>query len=407
MVKRYKIWLALLLSLAMGCGSVQNADGEKQTENLTQTETQKQGESVTQAPKRSEITIQNSSTGQKPTPTPNPEDELNELVLVYDGLEYENVKDITIGEDGTLYALCITESIQSYEENRTVNIKKQEQWIYAFDKNGKIMWRAETFFPAIPLVKKVQVDSVVKHIEMGRVLLQAGGDGCLYMVVPGLAGIPVLYQLNLETWEWQELYRFARFSEINNLVFMGDRMYVHGLLANPSEKELVQNPEYVEQYQHRYEGQTIGYMDMENLDAGVTLLPIDVPGDMIKLDEDTLGIYQTGDEAWRFWKYTPAQELWEKTDIGVSYYRSMPEESEEKSPWCEYFSGYGAGCIYRKNIFHICYETEDGTEQILFTSADSPQYLQSDGTFLYYYTEGNIHKIQRMEISKLLEYYNE
>ena len=395
-MKRQKIWLALLLSLSIGCGNGQHTDGEQQAENLTQTETQKQEGNVTEAPKRSEIIIQNSSTEQRPTPTPNPEAELDELVLVYDGLEYEDVKDITIGEDGTLYALCITERIQSYDKSKTVNIKKQEQCIYAFDRNGKIMWRAETLFPAIKLVEDVQVDSAL-------MLLEAGGDGCLYMVVPGLDKIPVLYQLNLETWEWKELYRFARFSEINNLVFMGERMYVHGLLVKPSEKELVQNPEYVEQYQHRYEGQTIGYMDMENLDAGVTLLPIDVPGDMIKLDEDTLGIYQTGDEAWRFWKYTPAQELWEKTDIGVSYYRSMPEESKEKSPWCECFSGYGDGCIYRKNMFNICYETEDGTEQILFTSGSSLQYLQSDGTFLYYYTMGNIHKIQRMEISKLFE----
>ena len=270
------------------------------------------------------------------------------------------------------------------------------------------MWRAETFFPAIPLVKKVQVDSVVKHIEMGRVLLQAGGDGCLYMVVPGLDGIPVLYQLNLETGEWQELYRFARFSEINNLVFMGDRMYVHGLLANPSEKELVQNPEYVEQYENHYKGQAIGYLDMKNPDAGVTLLPIDVPSEMIKLTEDTLGIYQTGDEAWRFWKYTPAQETWKKTDIAVSYYRSTWEERAEKSPWCKNFSGYADGCIYLKNVYDICYETEDGTERILFTESSYPYFLQSDGTFLYYYTHvGNTKKIKRIEISKLFENQNE
>ena len=44
LMKRHKIWLALLLSLAVGCGNSENADGEQQAENLTQTETQKQEE---------------------------------------------------------------------------------------------------------------------------------------------------------------------------------------------------------------------------------------------------------------------------------------------------------------------------------------------------------------------------
>ena len=43
-MKRYKIWLVLLLSFAIGCGSSQQTDGEQKAENLMQTEAQKQEE---------------------------------------------------------------------------------------------------------------------------------------------------------------------------------------------------------------------------------------------------------------------------------------------------------------------------------------------------------------------------
>ena len=185
---------------------------------------------------------------------------------------------------------------------------------------------------------------------------------------------------------------------------MEDRLYVYGILANPKEKQLVQNLEYLEKYPHFYQGETIGCLDMENLDAGITILPIDVPKEMIKLTEDTLGIYQTGEDADYFWKYTPAQETWEKTDIAVSYHQSTEEERSEKSPWCRNFTAYEDGCIYVKEKADICYETEDGTEQILLKSDAMPHNMQSDGTFLYYYTHvGDTKKIQRVKISKLFE----
>ena len=185
---------------------------------------------------------------------------------------------------------------------------------------------------------------------------------------------------------------------------MEDRLYVQGILKKPGEKELVQNPEYVEEYRYLYKGQAMGYLDMENIDAGVTLLPIDVPREIVKLDEDTLGIYLTGDEAWTFYKYTPAQELWEKTDIGVACYSSTLEEIDVRAPRCEEFCGYGDGCFYYKNRKFLCYETEDGTDKLSLMLPESPYYMQSDGTFLYYYTHvGGTTKIQRIEISKLFE----
>ena len=395
-MKRYKIWFILLLSLAIGCGNAQLADEEKQTENLTQTETQKQEGSVTEAPKRSEIVIQNSSTGQLPTPTPLP-GETDDLVLVYDRVK-GYFSDIAIADDGTLYAVCMWDIMK---QGRTPKeITQPNQTLYAFDKDGACLWQMDLLFQTGEL--GIMNFGYSSYNDNWMVI--EWYDGFLYTVVREYGETPVLYRLNLETWEWQELYRLEQFSQICYLVAMEDRLYVQGILKKPGEKELVQNPEHVDNYRYLYKGQAMGYLERENPDAGVTLLPIDVPREMIKIDEDTLGIYLTGDEAWTFYKYTPAQELWEKTDIGVAYYRSTVAEKDEKSPRCEKFCGYEDGCFYLKNYF-LCYETEDGTEQLMVALPDNPpHYMQSDGTFLYYYTHvGAKTKIQRMEISKLFE----
>ena len=142
-MKRHKIWLVLLLSLMVGCG--QNADGEKQAENLTQTEASKQEENktLTQAPKRSEITIQNSSTGQLPTPTPFP-GETDDLIFVYDRVK-GYFDDLAIADDGTLYAICDWDIKK--EGGSPKEITQPNQVLYAFDKNGACLWQMDLLFP--------------------------------------------------------------------------------------------------------------------------------------------------------------------------------------------------------------------------------------------------------------------
>ena len=338
------------------------------------------------------------TSGGASTPAPVVEDETKTPVFVYDKFDGE-VDSLAVAEDGTIYAICRQEESVYYPQNKVVKIRKPKQLLYAFDENGACLWRVEI---VLPTVMQKMVLGVRYEVKQEVVLEWA--DGFLYLVLPGVDKMPVLYQFSPETWEWQEIYRFEKFSEIHHLVFMEEKLYVQGILANPSEKEFVQKPEYVEQYQHLYDGQAIGYLDMGNTEAGVTLLSIDVPSDMIKLTEDTLGIYQTGDEFWSLWKYMPAKETWEKTDIGVCYYRSLPEEVSERCPTCKYFVGYEDGCIYVKNGQDICYETPDGTELSLFTSDASIQYLKSDGTFLYYYIQrGDLSEIRRLCIRELFE----
>ena len=386
-MKKGIVLVLLLTCMLGGCG-------QKETvQEAVPTPTKE----ATQTLETKVISMIQTSGGGAPSPTPLSEEEVETLEFVYDKFD-NSIYSFDVAEDGTLYAIYLQGETTFYSQEKMVEIGKPEQWLYAFDENGECLWRVEMLLPTVNLQYHLEgkVDTKMTVVEWE--------DGFLYVVLPELHKMPVLYRLDLETWEWQEIYRFEKFSEIRKLVFIEEKLYVYGILAKPSEKEFVQKPEYVEQYRHCYEGQAIGYLDMENTDAGVTLLPIDVPSDMIKLTEDTLGIYQTGEEAWRIWKYTPAKETWEQTDIGVSYYRSTVEESAEKSPVCQNFSGYADGCIYLKNGCDICYETPDGTELTLFTSGMIHD-LKSDGTFLYYYIRSiGGEEIRRIRISELFEH---
>ena len=385
-MKKVTVFVLLLACMLSGCN-------QKETvQDVVPTPTKE----VTQALETKVISIVQNSGGGVSSPTPRSEERTEDLVFVYDKFD-SSIYSLDVAEDGTLYAISLQAETTFYSQDKMVEIGKPKQWLYAFNANGECLWRVEMLLPTIDLQYHLEggVDTKMTVVEWE--------DGFLYVVLPEIHKMPVLYRLDLETWEWQEIYRFEKFSEIRKLVFMEEKLYVQGILAKPSEKEFVQKPEYVEQYQNRYEGQAIGYLDVENTDAGVTLLPIDVPSDMIKLTEDTLGIYQTGDEAWRIWKYTPAKETWEQTDIGLSYYRSTAEESAEKSPVCQNFLGYADGCIYLKNGCDICYETPDGTELTLFTSGMIHD-LKSDGTFLYYYIQSmEGEEIRRIRISELFE----
>ena len=356
--KQYKKGLALFLSLMIGCGNIQNADGEKQEEE----------------PIRSVITIQNTSTGQQASSateeTDNPIFEYTKFIKRVDGL--------AVDENGQLYIIHC---------NSVPKQTTQEIAVYAWDGTR---------------IKNEELD-----FSVGKATVFEWIDGSLYVVAPKVGDVPALYEINPETWEVQELYCFDTFAQISRVAFMENRVYVFGLLKNKDEKPFVQNLEYLESYRvNWYQGESIGYVDMENPDTGITLLPIDIPKDMIKLTEDTLGIYQMGEDARYFWKYTPAEEKWEKTDIAVSYYRSSFEEMMEKSATCEAFAGYGDGCIYVKNHGNFCYETVDGTETNLFTRDSSLTHWKTDGTYMFFYAYNSMgmggHEIWRVQISDLL-----
>ena len=416
---RHKIWLVLLLSFVLGCGNGQNGDGEKQIENVTKTEVLEQEDETkteiqeqTEILKKQENATQTEIQKQEENITKNETDE-----LVYTSDYLGNIDDIAVTEDGRLYAICFQALHEGYRESNgkeRLVITQPTQWLYEFDTNGACVCLGEMIYsPKEAMTLEWAEDS-------------------LYMVVLGINNIPVLYEVghlsevysevvetykesrkagehdmqkfsdvnNLDIWTLQERYRFDTFSAIKRLVFMEDRLYVYGVLTNPEENAFVQNLESLEMYVDTYTGQAIGYLDMKNLDAGVTLLPMDgIPQDMIKLTEDTLGVYLVGEDATSFWKYTPSKETWEQTDMAEVKFGGTAEDSVVYSE----FAAYEDGCFYVKNDNIVCYKQANGTEVELFESDGSVQGLKTDGTFLYYYSnEWSEKEVRRVEISELL-----
>ena len=397
-MKRYKIWCVLVLSLAVGCGKAQNADGEQQI----------------QVKKQEELLEQN---------------ETQELVYTFDYVG--NIDDIAVTEEGQLYVISLQELEQSKEEMNGKElsvIKKPTQWIYEFASDGACICQGEMLY------------------SPGKAMALEWSEGSLYMVIPGMNQMPMLYQVDdmasvyemhekaeqwpwqdlekydsysawmsqnkevqndilqefrlLDTWTLQECYCFDTFSEINRLVFMEDKLYVYGVLTNPEENAFVQNLEFLENDMQSYQGEAIGYLDMKNPDAGITLLPMDgIPKDMIKLTEDTLGIYLAGKDTTSIWKYTPSKETWEQTAMA----EVKSGGTAENSAVYREFATYKDGCFYVKNDNVVCYKQANGTEVELFESDGSVQGLKTDGTFLYYYSnEWSEKEVRRVEISELL-----
>ena len=96
-MKRHKIWLALLLSLALGCGSEQPAEEEK---------------------KQSAITLLNMSTGQQ---TASIEEETEEKVFTYSKY-FLRVDNFTLDEEGNLYIIrCNAVPKQTTQEIRVID----------------------------------------------------------------------------------------------------------------------------------------------------------------------------------------------------------------------------------------------------------------------------------------------
>ena len=399
-----KIWLVLLFGFAIGCGSGQKAGREQPAESLTQTEVQKQEERVTETD-----VLKDSGTDE----------------LVYSSEFLGNIVDIAVTEDGRLYAIEFQELSQSYMESNgkeLLIITQPKLWLYEFDSNGACVCFGGSLYSS------------------GDAMTVEWAEDSLYVVVPGVNGVPALYQVghlsevssdvvetykkiretiqetdenisnytqefqafrDLDIWTLQELYCFDIFSEITRLVFLGDRLYVYGILETLDENSLVQNIEFSEMHPNTDIRQAVGYLDMKNLEAGVTLLSMNgIPQDMIKFDENTLGIYLAGEDAASFWKYIPANEIWEQTDIAEVKYSETTEDTASYSE----LAAYEDGCFYVKDDNVVCYKTVTGTECELFESDGSVQCLKTDGTYLYYYSdEWAAREVRRIGISGVLE----
>jgi len=147
------------------------------------------------------------------------------------------------------------------------------------------------------------VEEKVLGASAGDATLMEVVEGALYLIVPELDCLNVLYEVDTETWQARKLYSFYGYGNIRNLVRIGDYVYVFGKLSNPERKEYEQ---YSEEYFYTYNGEAIGRLPVNVEIPELELLPIDFPKDIFATANNTLGVYgYTEESGYVIMEYVP------------------------------------------------------------------------------------------------------
>ena len=147
------------------------------------------------------------------------------------------------------------------------------------------------------------VEQKVLGASAGDATLMEVVEGALYLIVPELDCLNVLYEVDTETWQARKLYSFYGYGNIRNLVRIGDYVYVFGKLSNPERKEYEQ---YSEVYFYTYNGEAIGRLPVNVEIPELELLPIDFPKDIFATANNTLGVYgYTEESGYVIMEYVP------------------------------------------------------------------------------------------------------
>ena len=190
------------------------------------------------------------------------------------------------------------------------------------------------------------VEQKILGASTGDANLLEAVEGALYLLVPELDCLNVLYEVDTATWQARKLYSFYEYGHIQNLVRIGDYMYVFGKLSNPEQKQYEQ---YSEEYFYTYNGEAIGRLLVTAEIPELELLPIDFPMDIFSTANNTLGVYGYTEES------------------GYVIMEYMPETGEVKEVIQKDGGAYSCfeqceqGYLSRK-LTRLVYGTMDGAE---------------------------------------------
>ena len=198
--------------------------------------------------------------------------------FVYEGTK--EIDAIAVDEEGYLYTVtCITE----LEEDAIVDASTYSSFVQLFqvyDLEGTC-------------VKEVELTLGTGNIGF----LTAKGNKlyCIAMkaTVEPVTWGPALYQIDIKTWEVDEIYYFETYSYIDNVVFIGDYFYVIGRLKDVPEKEYTLHPD-IDFY--TYQGECISRIKMGEETPQEEIIPVDFPMDIVETSKNTLLIYHYNEE---------------------------------------------------------------------------------------------------------------
>ena len=183
-------------------------------------------------------------------------------------------------------------------------------------------------------------------VSTGGAQLMEVSEGMLYLLVPELDCMYVLYEIDTTTWQARYVYSFDKYAYVDNLVRIGDYVYVMGRVSNPKSKEYEQ---YSADVFYMYNGEVISRLSVTTETPELEDLPIDFPVDIFSTANNTLGVYgYTEHSGFVIMEYVPnTGELKEIVQKNGAVYRDF-EQCEE-------------GYLFTKNA-RMHYGTMDGIE---------------------------------------------
>ena len=192
----------------------------------------------------------------------------------YEGTE--DVNRMTVDEEGLLYTITVT--MPEYEEAVLAEdfaMKSVVQRVCVYDLEGNCIRNTE--------------------LTMGtgsakKILVQ---DGIMYCVVPAENEEMELYAVNVETWDITKAAVLTGYTNISDMVYVGEYMYLCGRYKQTDEKEYQLHPDIMS---YSYNGEQISRVNLGVENPKVELMRIDFPIAICKKQEDIVVIYHYTEE---------------------------------------------------------------------------------------------------------------
>ena len=280
-----------------------------------------------------------------------------DLVLTYPGTKELYYNHVAVGDNGIVYTVQYDWDVKA-------------QCISVYDTNG------------------VLIEEKLLNATAGDAFHLESGDGVLYMLAPELNCYNVLYEIDTTTWQARRLYDFYDLTAFQEIVQIGEDIYV---LARKSNPPLKQYDQYSNAWSFSYNGVVILKLSFEGEVPVLEEVPIEFPIEMFEMSDGVLGVYcYTEDNGHVVAEYKQG-ELQVKRQLTKAMYSN--------------FKGCGEGFLYQKSTDRICYGTmeEDTESDVLVASGTfSGLWIKcKDGYF--YYKDNNKEEIHRVPIDSILK----
>ena len=215
------------------------------------------------------------------------------------------------------------------------------------------------------------IDKKNLNASAGSVMLMEASEGNLYLLMPERDCSNVLYEIDLATWQARKLYSFYGYDYINNLVRIGDYVYIMGRLENPEQKEYEL---YTSDTYFTYDGEVIAKLSLNAEIPELEMLPVEFPKDIFSTVNNTLGVYgYTEDRGYVIMEYIPetkeVKEIVQKDGANYNYFEQCKE-----------------GYLFEQNE-RLIYGAMDGsaTEAEVFSGNFRSRRFSYNGGFIFFH----------------------